>query len=73
MQCSFCKAEVERGTGLVYIRKDGTMHPFCSHKCRKNSLKLRRNPRNLKWVRETKAGTGEKMFEKVKTTARAAS
>ncbi|MEM3364460.1 MAG: 50S ribosomal protein L24e [Candidatus Micrarchaeia archaeon] len=50
MKCSFCNAEMERGTGLLYVKKDGKVLPFCSRKCRMNSLKLGRKPRKLKWT-----------------------
>jgi len=49
-KCSFCGQRVEPGTGLVFVRNDGSMRWFCSSKCRKNSIKLRRNPRKVKWV-----------------------
>ena len=50
MRCSFCKQEIEKGTGIIYVKRDGTLLPFCSNKCRKNKLKLKRNPRKLKWA-----------------------
>ncbi len=49
--CSFCGEEIEPGTGKVYVRKDGKLLYFCSGKCEKNMLKLRRNPRKLKWTK----------------------
>jgi len=55
MKCSFCGEEVERGTGILFVRKDGTTLTFCSSKCEKNMLKLRRNPRKLKWTTRYKA------------------
>src|SRR5881397_586222 len=30
--CSFCGNEIEPGTGKMFIRKDGTVFLFCSHK-----------------------------------------
>lgn len=48
--CSFCGADIPRGTGKVYAKKDGRVLNFCSSKCEKNSLKLNRNPRKLKWT-----------------------
>ena len=56
MKCSFCNEEMVRGTGLLYVKKDGKVLPFCSRKCRMNSLKLKRKPRKLKWTQpEVKA------------------
>ncbi|MEW6329175.1 MAG: 50S ribosomal protein L24e [Candidatus Micrarchaeota archaeon] len=52
MQCSFCRAEIGRGRGLAFVKRDGTMLHLCSRRCRQNLLVLGRNPRKLKWVRE---------------------
>ncbi len=48
-KCSFCGAEIEPGTGLMYVKNDGTVLWFCSSKCFKNYL-LGRNPRKVKWT-----------------------
>ncbi|MEM3555772.1 MAG: 50S ribosomal protein L24e [Candidatus Micrarchaeia archaeon] len=50
MKCSFCGEEMETGTGILYVKRDGSTLSFCSSKCRKNMLNLRRNPRRLKWT-----------------------
>ena len=50
--CSFCGGEIEVGTGKMYVRRDGKVFYFCSGKCEKNMLKLKRNPRKLKWTRK---------------------
>lgn len=50
--CSFCGEEIEPGTGMTFIRKDGNILNFCSRKCRINMLKLKRVPRKVKWTRE---------------------
>ncbi len=50
MRCSFCGAEIEKGTGLMFVKNDGTVLWFCSHKCFRNH-QLGRNPRKLKWAR----------------------
>lgn len=50
MKCTFCKADMPKGTGVTYVKRDGTLIFFCSNKCRKNKMKLKRNPRKLKWV-----------------------
>lgn len=49
-KCSFCGSEIEPGTGMLFVKNDGSFHWFCNSKCRKNALKLGRNPRALKWV-----------------------
>ncbi|MCC6013013.1 MAG: 50S ribosomal protein L24e [Candidatus Verstraetearchaeota archaeon] len=49
-KCSFCNKEIEPGTGMIYVKNDGTILRFCSSKCRKNMLKLKRNPKDFKWA-----------------------
>ena len=49
-RCSFCRENIERGTGTMYVMNDGRIFRFCSMKCQKNALKLRRLPRLLKWT-----------------------
>jgi len=53
MNCSFCNKEIKKGAGIIYVKRDGSVFHFCSSKCRKNKLKLKRNPRKLKWVEES--------------------
>ncbi|MCD6513148.1 MAG: 50S ribosomal protein L24e [Thermoplasmata archaeon] len=48
-KCSFCGKEIEPGTGMMYVKKDGTILYFCSSKCRKNMLKLKRDPKKVRW------------------------
>ncbi|GIU70995.1 MAG: 50S ribosomal protein L24e [Candidatus Nitrosocaldaceae archaeon] len=48
--CSFCNRKIEPGTGTMLIKNDGSIVYFCSDKCRKNMLKLKRDPRKLKWT-----------------------
>jgi len=48
--CSFCGMDIEPGTGMIYVRNDGVLLYFCSSKCRRNALLLRRRARKLKWT-----------------------
>ncbi|ABN69928.1 LSU ribosomal protein L24E [Staphylothermus marinus F1] len=50
VRCSFCGREIEPGTGIMYVKNDGSILWFCSRKCYKNYLLLRRDPRKLKWT-----------------------
>ncbi len=52
MRCSFCKQNIKKGTGKIYVQKTGKMLYFCSSKCEKNMLKLKRKPRTTKWTQE---------------------
>ncbi|MCK4969514.1 MAG: 50S ribosomal protein L24e [Thermoplasmata archaeon] len=48
--CTFYGLEIEPGTGKMYVRKDGTIYHFCSSKCQKNLVKLKRVPRRTEWT-----------------------
>ena len=50
MKCSFCGKEITKGTGKMYVKKDAKILYFCTNKCEKNALKLKRKPRKLKWT-----------------------
>jgi len=52
MRCSFCKQNINKGTGKIYVQKTGKLLHFCSSKCEKNMLKLKRKPRTTKWTQE---------------------
>ncbi len=52
--CSFCEGPVQKGTGLIYVKKDGTLFNFCSSKCKKNVLSLGREGRRQKWTQAAK-------------------
>lgn len=50
-KCSFCNKQIEKGTGKIFVYKSGKIDHFCSTKCERNKLKLKRKPRKLKWTR----------------------
>lgn len=52
MKCTFCGEEMRKGTGTVLAKNDGKMVYFCSSKCEKNLLKLKRVARNTRWTEE---------------------
>ena len=60
MNCSFCKTDIEPGTGKMYIKNDGKIFNFCSMKCEKNQLKLKRTPRYMKWTKAFEKGEAAK-------------
>ncbi|MEM2943045.1 MAG: 50S ribosomal protein L24e [Candidatus Bathyarchaeia archaeon] len=49
-KCSFCGRDYPPATGVAHIKNDGVILYFCSTKCRKSLLELRRDPRRLKWT-----------------------
>ncbi len=48
--CTFCKGPIEPGTGKMYVKKDGAKFLYCSNKCQKNHLVLKRVNRYEKWT-----------------------
>ena len=49
--CSFCTKGLEKGGGMMIVQKTGRIYWFCSKKCEKNSMKLKRDPRKFKWAK----------------------
>jgi large subunit ribosomal protein L24e len=56
-QCDFCGADIEPGTGTMFVRVDGSVMHFCSSKCEKNA-DLGREARDLEWTAEGRANAG---------------
>ncbi len=50
MICSFCNNQIDSGTGMMFVRRDGSVLNFCSRKCRENQLHLHREGRLQKWT-----------------------
>jgi large subunit ribosomal protein L24e len=48
--CTFCGQEIEPGTGRMYVKKDGVVYQFCTSKCYKNLVELKRVPRRTTWT-----------------------
>ncbi len=44
----------------MFVKKDGAVLYFCSSKCEKNMLKLKRAPRKVTWIRKKKKSTTKK-------------
>jgi large subunit ribosomal protein L24e len=60
VNCSFCGHALEKGTGKMMVKNDGKILYFCSTKCEKNLLKLRRKPREQKWTKVYRDERGKK-------------
>lgn len=50
VKCIFCGRDDDPFRGIHLIQNDGTISYFCSSKCKKNALKLKRDKRKLKWT-----------------------
>ena len=46
----FTGEEILKGTGHMYVKKDGTVYWFKNQKSEKNFLKLKRTPAKTKWT-----------------------
>ncbi|MGI0141527.1 MAG: 50S ribosomal protein L24e [Candidatus Micrarchaeales archaeon] len=56
MKCSYCTSEIEKGTGMMYVKKTGQIRYFCSKRCYKFEVKMKKKP-SQKEIREIqKAG-----------------
>ncbi|RZN37533.1 MAG: 50S ribosomal protein L24e [Methanophagales archaeon ANME-1-THS] len=54
-KCTFCHTPIEQGTGMMLVRRDGTVFYFCSSKCERNMIKLGRKSRKVKWAARAEA------------------
>ena len=50
VKCFFCGKDGNSFKGIHLIKNDGTIAYFCSSKCRKNALKLKRDKRRVRWT-----------------------
>jgi large subunit ribosomal protein L24e len=51
MRCPFCGKNIQKGTGKMYVQKSGKIYRFCSSKCEKNMLVLKRKPKAKKTLK----------------------
>lgn len=49
---SFSGKKIPKGTGKMFVRDSGSILWFASSKEEKNMLKLKRDPRKLKWTKK---------------------
>ena len=52
VKCTFCGKSIEKGTGKIFVYTSGKVINFCTNKCEKNMLKLKRKPITVKWTQE---------------------
>lgn len=48
--CSYCGSVIEPGSGVMFVKNDGTIIWFCSSKCLKN-FRLGRDPKKMPWTK----------------------
>ncbi len=54
VRCSNCNSEMEKGTGMMYVRKNGNIKYFCTSRCYQYSVVQNRKP-NKKEIRQAPA------------------
>jgi len=69
MRCSFSNEEIPKGTGVIYVRKDGTVLYFKNQKAKKNMLGLGRVGKKVKWTSYTKEERGRTVKKSAKPSA----
>lgn len=47
--CDYSGDEIEPGTGIMYVKNDGTVLHFKDAKCEKNYF-MGREPRDVEWI-----------------------
>ena len=52
VKCSFCGSDLPIGGGKMYVKKEGTVFYFCSGKCEKNQIALKRKPVKTRWTEQ---------------------
>lgn len=49
-KCTFCSNQIKKGTGKMFVYASGKIANFCTRKCEKNLLKLKRTPLQTRWT-----------------------
>ena len=42
MECSYCSKPIKQGTGIMYVFRTGAIKYYCSGRCYKNSIVIKR-------------------------------
>ena len=42
MDCSYCSKKIRQGSGIMYVYRTGAIRYFCSGRCYKNSIVIKR-------------------------------
>lgn len=67
VKCSFCRKNIEPGTGIMFVKNDGRVFNFCAAKCEKHLIVLNHKPRETKWSDAYIKGEQEKTAEETQT------
>jgi len=69
-KCNFCGKEESPYHGVHLIKNDGSINFYCSSKCRRNALNLKRDKNKFKWT-EAYGLARQRSVEKAKREAKA--
>ncbi len=58
MKCTFCSANIAKGTGKMFVKKTGEIFYFDKSKCEKNFF-MGREKKKLKWTKTEKKSKKE--------------
>lgn len=67
-KCNFCGKEESPYKGVHLIKNDGSTNFYCSSKCRRNALNLKRDKNKFKWT-EAYGLTRQRAIKKEKREA----
>ncbi|MEM3841239.1 MAG: hypothetical protein QXN59_00900 [Candidatus Micrarchaeaceae archaeon] len=42
MECSYCSKKIKEGSGIMYVYRTGAIKYFCSGRCYKNNILIKR-------------------------------
>jgi len=69
-KCNFCGETMPAGTGKLFVFTSGKTAHFCSMKCEKNQLKLKRKAIHTRWsehyIKETQPVAKKKQVKEEK-------
>jgi large subunit ribosomal protein L24e len=57
-KCSFCGRRIDPGTGLMFVRRDGSVLFFCLSKCERN-FRLGRKAHRVRWTERSRKVRGK--------------
>jgi len=70
--CSYCGNSIEPGTGMMFVKKDGTVYYFDERRCKLSLLKFGRLARKFKWTKHyPRAGHKEAQLAAMTAAAQA--
>ncbi|RZN61896.1 50S ribosomal protein L24e [Methanonatronarchaeum sp. AMET6-2] len=49
-ECSFCNDSIPPGRGKMHVKNSGRVYYFCSSKCEKNMVNLKRKSKDTEWA-----------------------